>query len=75
MASYVVGYHWFEYADEPAEGRFDGENSNFGVVNIEDDPYQERVDQMTVSNLWPCTLRADAARNAGPDGLPGDGRR
>ena len=24
----VVGYHWFEHADQPAEGRFDGENSN-----------------------------------------------
>ena len=23
----VVGYHWFEHADQPAEGRFDGENS------------------------------------------------
>ena len=27
----VVGYHWFEHADQPAEGRFDGENSNFGT--------------------------------------------
>jgi agarase len=36
---YVVGAHWFEYVDEPAEGRFDGENSNYGVVNIHDDPY------------------------------------
>ena len=33
----VVGYHWFEHADQPAEGRFDGENSNFGTVTIEDD--------------------------------------
>ncbi len=24
----LVGYHWFEHADQPAEGRFDGENSN-----------------------------------------------
>ena len=27
----VVGYHWFEHADQPAQGRFDGENSNFGT--------------------------------------------
>ena len=32
----IVGYHWFEHADQPAEGRFDGENSNFGTVTIED---------------------------------------
>ena len=34
---YAVGFHWFEYADEPAEGRFDGENSNYGLVNIKDE--------------------------------------
>ena len=34
----VVGYHWFEHADQPAEGRFDGENSNYGMVTIEDNP-------------------------------------
>jgi agarase len=37
---YVVGAHWFEYTDEPAEGRFDGENSNYGLVNIHDEPYE-----------------------------------
>jgi agarase len=31
----AVGYHWFEYRDEPKEGRFDGENSNHGVVKID----------------------------------------
>ncbi|HSI83833.1 MAG: agarase [Candidatus Methylacidiphilales bacterium] len=39
----MVGYHWFEHADEPKEGRFDGENSNYGVVNIKDEPYEEFV--------------------------------
>lgn len=37
---FLVGAHWFEYADEPAEGRFDGENSNYGLVNIKDEPYE-----------------------------------
>jgi agarase len=36
---HLVGYHWFEHADEPKEGRFDGEDSNYGVVNIRDEPY------------------------------------
>ncbi len=36
----AVGYHWFEWSDEPKEGRFDGENSNYGFVNIDDDVYQ-----------------------------------
>jgi agarase len=42
----VVGYHWFEHADQPSEGRFDGENSNYGLVNIRDDPYHVLVDTM-----------------------------
>ena len=46
----VVGYHWFEHADQPAEGRFDGENSNFGTVTIEDDVYQELTQTMTAVN-------------------------
>ena len=36
----LVGYHWFEHADEPKEGRFDGENSQYGVVNIQDEVYE-----------------------------------
>ncbi|HWB60050.1 MAG TPA: hypothetical protein VG733_11200 [Chthoniobacteraceae bacterium] len=47
---HLVGYHWFEHADEPKEGRFDGENSNYGVVNIHDEPYKELTDAMTRVN-------------------------
>ena len=43
---YVVGYHWFEHADEPAEGRFDGENGNYGVVNINDEPWEILTERM-----------------------------
>jgi agarase len=39
----VVGLHWFRWVDEPAEGRFDGENSNYGIVNLEDEPYSAMV--------------------------------
>jgi len=47
----LVGYHWFEHADEPKEGRFDGENSNYGLVNIEDVVYEELTQRMTQINL------------------------
>ena len=54
---YTVGYHWFAYMDEPPEGRFDGENSNFGLVDNEDTPWQTLVDRMTIVNAdaltWP----------------------
>lgn len=46
----VVGYHWFEHADQPAEGRFDGENSNYGVVSIADEPYELLTRTMTRVN-------------------------
>lgn len=47
---FAIGYHWFEYADEPAEGRFDGENSNYGLVNIADEPWKILTDEMTRIN-------------------------
>ncbi len=47
---FMVGFHWFEHADEPKEGRFDGENSNYGVVTIEDRPWDVLVKRMTEVN-------------------------
>jgi agarase len=35
----VVGAHWFEMTDEPAIGRFDGEDDNWGMVDEADDAY------------------------------------
>jgi hypothetical protein len=37
----VVGAHWFQYYDEPQNGRGDGENYNFGLVDIHNEPYSE----------------------------------
>jgi hypothetical protein len=36
---YVVGLHWFEWADESPQGRFDGEDQNYGLVDLQDRPY------------------------------------
>jgi hypothetical protein len=38
---YVVGAEWFQYFDEPPRGRFDGEDYNFGLVDIEDRSYDQ----------------------------------
>ena len=46
----LVVYHWFEHADEPKEGRFDGENSSYGLVNIHDEPYEELTQRMKKIN-------------------------
>jgi hypothetical protein len=39
-APYVVGAEWFQYYDEPTHGRGDGEDYNFGLVDIHDQPYE-----------------------------------
>jgi agarase len=54
----LVGYHWFEHADEPKEGRFDGENSNYGVVNIKDEVYELLTGSMTKINAKAEALHA-----------------
>jgi hypothetical protein len=41
-APWLVGDEWFQYTDQPANGRTpNGENNDFGLVNIEDQPYPE----------------------------------
>jgi hypothetical protein len=37
----LVGAHWFQYYDEPKDGRGDGENYNFGLVDVNNTPYAE----------------------------------
>jgi hypothetical protein len=43
---YLLGAHWFQYMDQPATGRFDGENQNFGLVTITDDLWPEVTDRL-----------------------------
>lgn len=48
-APWVIGDEWFEYVDEPQGGRVpDGENDNFGLVDVENQPYQTLVNQMSI---------------------------
>jgi hypothetical protein len=60
----IVGYHWFEYRDEPKEGRFDGENSNYGVVKIDFTPWDVLTARMTAVNA------AIEARHAAAPAMP-----
>jgi hypothetical protein len=50
-APYIVGHHWFEYVDQPVGGRGDGEDNNFGLVTVGDEPYDDFVEPVTVTNL------------------------
>ncbi|MBU2887725.1 beta-galactosidase [Gilvimarinus agarilyticus] len=40
---YIVGTHWFQYAEQPPTGRGDGENYNVGIVDLADKPFPELV--------------------------------
>jgi hypothetical protein len=46
----LIGTHWFEWADEPATGRFDGENYNIGLVDVTDQPYRELIEAMKITH-------------------------
>lgn len=47
---FMVGYHWVQYADQPAEGTKYGENNNYGLVNIQDEPWEELTEVITNTN-------------------------
>jgi hypothetical protein len=46
----IVGMHWFQYYDHPRGGRDDGEDYNFGLVDIDDRPYEQLVDAFSHVN-------------------------
>jgi hypothetical protein len=37
---FVVGFHWFEWRDEPKTGRWDGEDGNYGLMASDGSPYR-----------------------------------
>jgi hypothetical protein len=39
----IVGMHWFQFYDHPTGGRSDGEDYNFGLIDIHNQPYRELV--------------------------------
>ncbi len=44
---FVVGAHWFQLMDQPAEGRADGQDSNWGLTDIDGAPYRPLVEAFT----------------------------
>jgi hypothetical protein len=67
----VIGVDWFQFHDEPTHGRFDGENFNFGLVDIHDRPYEaltttaSRLD-LTALKRQPARARFDASQGIPP---------
>jgi len=72
---YVLGADWFQFHDEPQRGREDGENFNFGLVDINDRPYDHLTGMFTTLEAeqlkaQPATTRPDASSGIPP--APGD---
>ena len=54
---YVIGADWFQWMDEPPSGRLrDGEDVNFGVVDVYDEPYEMLVEAVQVVEQGGCLL-------------------
>ena len=67
----VVGLHWFQYRDEPTGGRpQDGEDYDFGLVDINDRPYEELIATLTSANHDLAAIH----RNAGAVAASNDNR-
>jgi len=67
---YVVGADWFQYYDEPPFGRHDGENYNFGLVDIHDRPYRELTAAATRFDPPALKARGATARPDASSGVP-----
>ena len=69
----VIGSHWFQYYDHPKGGRQDGEDYDFGLVDINDQPYQEVTEALSAANRLAPQIHAAAkpeppAMSQGADG-------
>jgi len=58
---YVIGWDWFQYYDQPPGGRFDGENSNYGVVSIDGTLYKELSESMKSLNEKADKIHAESS--------------
>ena len=68
----VVGLHWFQYYDHPRGGRVDGEDYNFGLVDVRDQPYEALVGALRRVNMNARRLHAEGLEPApaGPLAIP-----
>src|SRR5204862_5212772 len=64
----IVGTHWFQYYDHPKGGRADGEDYNFGLVDVDDRPYGQLTEALAAANRDAPAIHAAAAKNAAAAG-------
>ena len=67
---YLIGLHWFEWADESPQGRFDGEDCDYGLVDIHDKEYTLLTEKHTAINLLAADLHQTATAPLPADFIP-----
>lgn len=70
---FMVGSDYFMYVDEPELGISDSfpEDSNYGLVNVEDEPYETLVRTATRVNKKVCQLHRQGRLESVYEGEPG----
>jgi hypothetical protein len=73
----IIGAHWYQWIDQPATGRRDGENYNIGWIDVTDRPYHElvaaakathaKIDALHSGSLAPTTRRPKASEFGTPE--------
>ena len=56
----IVGSHWFQLYDHPKGGREDGEDYDFGLLDINDRPYERLTDALAEANRHVPDIHAAA---------------
>jgi hypothetical protein len=59
----LIGLHWFQYTDDPKGGRKDGEDYDFGLVDIDDHPYLGLTNALAANNAALPDVHAMAGRD------------
>ncbi len=62
----IVGSHWFQLADHPTGGRADGEDYDFGLVDIDNRPYEALVRALARANDAAPAMHAAARAELPP---------
>ena len=57
----LVGAHWFQYYDHPKGGRPDGEDYDFGLVDINNRPYRQLTSALGAANRRAYQIHAAAS--------------
>ena len=65
---FVVGADWFQWMDEPPSGRLsDGEDTNFGVVDVDDKPYEKLAEAIRTTGPVLNALHAGSVEDKQQD--------